>query len=150
MLMRIPAMLCISTDDLHDKLQKFVTDVSFQANGAKWFAGGLSAFVSFGTAFATADFHDALLPAVAWSYLFFGAACIALCVTYIGARRIFRTKEIGVEDVFSEICRSKQGFPDGTMGAEPLSGAGPEATNSDKRTAWADYGVVQQNMRVYG
>lgn len=152
MLMRVPAMLYISTDDLHDKLQKFAIDLSVKADGYKQFAGGLSAAVSFGTAFATADFRDVGVSPTLLSYLFFGAACIASVFAVQGYQKIRHTKECTVETVFAAICRDRKISvnPDGTLGAEPLTGTGSEPKDLDKKTEWTDCGETQKNMRVYG
>lgn len=153
MLVRIPATLMISTADLHNELLKFSSAIADKARGVQLFGGGLSALVSFGTAFATADFHDLVLPATAWSYLFFGATCVALAATLCGLRLMCVAKDYAdIETAFTEICRSKReyGKPDGTLGAMPLMVAGEAAKEPERPTEWTDYGEVQKNMRIYG
>lgn len=153
MLMRIPATLIISTTDLYSELLKFSNGVAARTKGYRLLSGGLSALISFGTALATADFHDALLSAQQWSCLFFVATGFALAFTIQGASLIWQTHGRGnIDEAFAEICRSKReyGKPDGTLGAMPLMVTGEAAKEPERPTEWTDYGEVQKNMRIYG
>ncbi len=150
---RISARLQISTADLHNELLKYAYALTEQTNGQRIFWAALSAFISFGTASATATFTDGCLSAQALSALFHFATGGAFTLMIVGVWLIRRSRGCGdIEDAYVAICRSQQEYvkSDGTIGTEPLIVTGPATEASGQKTQWIDYGVVQKNMRYYG
>ena len=150
---RISARLQISTADLHNELLKYAYALTEQTNGQRIFWAALSAFISFGTASATATFTDGCLSAQALSALFHFATGGAFTLMIVGAWLIWRSWNQGnIEAAYVTICRSQREYvkPDGTIGVEPLIVTGPATEVRDEKTEWVENDLVQKNMRYYG